>query len=135
MSQFLPTHGFRFPQQDEIDVLKLQDLPVAVEDGYIFEVDLHYPPRLHDRHHDYPLAPASLVIHRSMYSSIQQAVFPEAAPQRKLTPNLRDKVKYVLNYRSLKLYLQVSLVVTKINRLLTLTASMAENLYRFQQVF
>ena len=23
MSQFLPTHGFRFPQQNEIDVLKL----------------------------------------------------------------------------------------------------------------
>ena len=54
-----------------------------------------------------------------MYSSIQQAVFPESAPQRKLTPNLRDKVKYVVHYRNLKLYLQLGLVVTKVHRVLT----------------
>ena len=45
MSQFLPTHGFRFLQQDDIDVLKLQDLPDDARGGYVFEVDLHYPTR------------------------------------------------------------------------------------------
>ena len=39
-------------------------------------------------------------IDRSIYSSTQRAVFPESAPQRKLTPNLRDKVKYVVHYRN-----------------------------------
>ena len=72
-------------------------------------MDLHYKPRLHGRHDDYPLAPESLVIDHSMYSTIQQAVFPEYAPQSKLTPNLRDKVKYVVHYRNLKLYLQLGL--------------------------
>ena len=57
MSQSLPTHGFCFLQQDEISTLKLQELSYDAEDGYIFEVDLHYPTRLHDRHDDYPLAP------------------------------------------------------------------------------
>ena len=61
MSQSLPTHGFRFPQQDEISTLKLQELSDDAEDGYIFEVDLHYPTHLHDRHDDYPLTPESLV--------------------------------------------------------------------------
>ena len=84
MSQSLPTHGFRFLQQDEFSTLKLQELYDNAEDGYIFEVDLHYPTCLHDRHDDYPLAPESLVIDRSMYSSTQQAVFPVTAPQRKL---------------------------------------------------
>ena len=107
MSQSLPTHGFRFLQQGEISTLKLQELSDDAEDGYIFEVDLHYPTHLHDRHEDYPLAPESLVIFRSMYSSTQQAVFPESAPRRKLTPNLRDKVKYVVHSRNLKLYLQL----------------------------
>ena len=58
-----------------------------------------------------------------MCSSTQQAVFPETAPQRKVTPNLRDKVKYVEHYRNLKLYLQLGLVVTKVHRVLTFKQS------------
>ena len=41
MSQSLPTHGFRFLQQDEISTSKLQELP---QDDYIFD----YPTHLHD---------------------------------------------------------------------------------------
>ena len=59
-------------------------------------MDLHYLTHLHDRHDDYPRAPESLVIDRSVYSSTQQAVFPESAPQRKLTHNLRNRVSVEL---------------------------------------
>ena len=58
-----------------------------------------------------------------MYSPTQQSVFPESAPQKKLTPYLRDKVKYVVHYRNLKLYLQLGLVVTKVQRVLTFKQS------------
>ena len=105
-SQSLPTHGFPFPQQDEISMLKLQELSDDAVDGYIFEVDLHYPTHLHYRHDDYPLAHGSLMVDCSMCSSTQQAIFPETAPERELVPNLRDNVKYVVHYRNLKLYLQ-----------------------------
>ena len=100
MSQSLPTHGFSFLQQEEISALKLQDLPNDGEDCYIFQVDLHYPTSIYNQHDDYPLAPESLVVDRSIYSPTQQSVFPESAP------NLRDKVRYVVHYRKLKLYLQ-----------------------------
>ena len=80
MSQSLPTHVLRFLQQEIISPLKLQELSDDAEDGYIFQVGLHYPTRIHDCHDDYPLASDSLVIDRSMYSSTQQAVFPESAP-------------------------------------------------------
>ena len=80
--------------------MRLQDLSDDDEDGYILEVDLHYPTNLHNQHDDYPLAPESLLIDRNMYSPTQQSVFPESAPQRKLTPNLRDKTKYVLHCRN-----------------------------------
>ena len=83
---------FRFLQQEEISTLKLQDLSDDDEDGYIFEVDHHYPTSIHNQHDDYPLAPESLVIDRNMYSPTQHSVFSESAPQKKLTPNLRDKV-------------------------------------------
>ena len=123
MSQSLPTHGLRFPQQDEISTLKLQELSDDADDGYIFEMDLYYPTHLHDHHDDYPLSPESLVIDRSMYSSTQQAVFTKSAPQRKLTSNLRDKDKYVVHYRNLKLYHQFGRVFTKLHRVLTFKQS------------
>ena len=75
MSKFLPTHGFRFLSKDEITALKLEDLSDDDEDGYIYEVDLHYPTKLHN--------PCS-----------------ESAPQKKLTPNLHDKTKYVVYSRN-----------------------------------
>ena len=123
VSQSLPTHGFRFLQQEEISALKLQYLSDEDEDGYILEVDLHYPASLHNQHDDYPLAPESLVIDRSMYSPTQQSLFPEPAPHKKLTPNLHDKVKYAVHYPNLKLYLQLGLVVTKVHRMLAFKQS------------
>ena len=71
-------------------------------------------------HIDYPHAPESLVIGSDMYSPAQHAAFPQAAPQRKLTPNLKDKVRYVVHYRNLKLYLQMGLIVTQIHMVLKL---------------
>ena len=60
MPQPLPTHGFQFLQQDEIEALMGAELSINdnVEDGYILEVDLSYPHQLHDSHSDYPLAPS-----------------------------------------------------------------------------
>ena len=99
------------------------ELSDDAEDGYIFEVDLHYPQHLHDAHDDYPLAPEPLETGSDMYSPTQQAVFPQSAPQRKLIPNLRDKVRNVVHYRNLKLYLQLGLVVTRIHRVLVFKQS------------
>ena len=124
MFQPLPIGGFRFLQPDEIETLAtVGELSDDAEDGYIFEVDLHYPQLLHDAHDDYPLAPKPLEIVSDMYSPAQQAVFPQTVPQRKLTPNLRDKVRCVVHYRNLKLYLQLGLVVTGIHRVLTFKQS------------
>ena len=88
VSQFLPTHGFLLLSSDEITALELQNLRDDSEDGYIYEVHLHYPAKIQNEHDDYPLAPESLVIDREMYSPTQQSVFPESIPQVKLTPNL-----------------------------------------------
>ena len=107
MSQFLPTHGFRFPNQDEITALKLEDLCDDDEDGYIYEVGLHYPTKLHNHDNDYPLAPESLVIDRTIFFPTQQSIFHESALQKKLTSNLHDKTKYVVHCRNLKLYIQL----------------------------
>ena len=56
-----------------------------------------------------------------MYSPTQQSVFLESIPQKKLTPNLRHKTRYVVHYRNLKLY--VHMVTTKVHRVLTFKQS------------
>ena len=58
-----------------------------------------------------------------MYSPIQSSVFPESAPQRKLTPNLMDKSRYVVHYRNLKLYAKLGLIITKVHRVLAFKQS------------
>ena len=124
MSQPLATHGFRWLTEEEITTIEIQSLADAAEDGYIFEVDLSYPSHLHDKHNDYPLAPERLTIDQSMLSNLQQQ-FPKHQKKttQKLSPNLRDKVKYVVHYRNLKFYLKQGMVITKIHRVLTFKQS------------
>ena len=126
MSQSLPTHGFEWMKEDEIkecfgsfqDILNLPD---DADDGYIFEVDLKYSKELHEAHNDYPMAVERLTIDQSMLSPFQKSRFPPSLikdGQSKLTPNLRDKERYVVHYRNLKFYIQHGLIVTKIHRIL-----------------
>ena len=56
MSQKLPTHGFKWMVVDIPSVIKLLEKK-DTNQGYIFEVDLEYPPSLWELHNDYPLAP------------------------------------------------------------------------------
>ena len=123
MSQPLPTHGFRWLTADEIRVLNISHLSAVAEDGYILEVDIHYPPHLHDLHNDYPLAPETMDITSDMYSPLQTAMFPQTGPQRKLTPNLMNKTRYVVHYRNLQLYMELGLLVTAVHRVLTFKQS------------
>ena len=92
MSQFLSTHGFRLLQQGEISALKLQDLSDDEEDGYILDTFIIQPV--------YTIN--TMTIHflpnrwRLTVTCIH-SVFPESAPQKKLTPNLQDIFHYYIS--------------------------------------
>ncbi|XP_065668188.1 uncharacterized protein LOC136088409 [Hydra vulgaris] len=92
MSKPLPTHGFKWMDEDELK--KWKPIPC------ILEVDLDYPEHLHDDHNDYPLAPERLNIDKV----------------EKLVPNLNNKKKYIVHYENLKLYERLGLKITKIYR-------------------
>ena len=68
MSQSLPTHGFKWMRDLTKDKL-MEILEKANHSmlnhgrkGYIFEVDLEYPPDLWTAHNDYPLAPEKMIV-------------------------------------------------------------------------
>jgi hypothetical protein len=113
------------------DFEKIPLLDDDSERGYILEVDLTYPESRHDDHKDFPLAPEKMGVHPSMLSAQQRATLAANLgvpldtldsrvqnPLPKLIPNLLDKTRYGVDYRLLKVYVRLGLVITKIHRAL-----------------
>ena len=92
MSKPLPTHGFKWMKDKELNIWE--------KTPCILEVDLEYPKELHDLHNDYPLAPEQIKVNNT----------------EKLTPNLWDKKNYVIHYENLKQYLKLGLKISNIHR-------------------
>ena len=90
--------------------------------GYILEVDLEYPDKLHELYNDYPLAPEKLAVTNDMLSkyckSIADKYDIKVDDVKKLIPNLGNKNKYVLHYRNLQLHLSLGMKLTKIHKVL-----------------
>ena len=92
--------------------------------GYIVEVDLSYPDNLHYLHSDFPLAPTKEAIDECWLSVYQSDLLADMQikkpPQvKKLIQTLLDKQNYTLHYQTLKLYVELGLVVTKLHRVLS----------------
>ena len=122
MSQYLPTGGFKWLSQKQIDNINLAKYEVDSKKGLILEVDLEYPEKLHDLHNDYPLASEKLKVTKDMLSPYCKKIAEKYGISiglvQKLIPTLNKKEKYVLHYRNLQLYLDLGLKVTKVHRVL-----------------
>ena len=70
--------------------------------GYILEVDVKYPKKLHDLHSDLPFLPKKMKIDKC----------------KKLVCNLRNKKKYVVHIMSLKEALNHGLKLKKVHRII-----------------
>ena len=111
MSQYLPTHGFRWCSPEEIMKLNVESLEDNSQLGFILEVDLEYPKELHDLHDDYPCAPEKTTITEDMLSDYQKELISDLgcnpSETMKLLLTLHNKEKYTVHYRNLKLYLSL----------------------------
>ena len=120
MSQKLPEKEFDWMTENQLENFDVTKIPDDSDTGYILEVDLHYPPEIHDHHSDLPVAPESMAVDIDELSPYTQELREKhnlsGKAYKKLMPNLHDKKKYVLHYRNLKLYLALGLQVTKIYR-------------------
>ena len=102
MSQYLPTGGFRWLTEKEINKIDLTKYKKNSKKGLILEVDLEYPQELHDLHNDYPLAPEKIKVTKEMLSpycqSIREKLNISISQVHKLISTLNKKEKYVLHY-------------------------------------
>ena len=103
MSQKLPVNGFKWINDvTEIDEKFIKNYDEDSDKGYILEVDVKYPRKLHDLHSDLLFLPKRMKIDKC----------------KKLMCNLRNKKKYGVHIRSLKQALNHGLKLKKVHRII-----------------
>ena len=68
MSRYLPTGGFRWMTEKQIQKVNMAACAEDRKEGMILEVDLEYPKELHELHNDYPLAAEKIKVTKEMLS-------------------------------------------------------------------
>ena len=89
MSKKLPVNGFKWLDSHKINEINEELIKNYYENdnkGYILEVDIKYPKRIHELHSDLPFLPERMKINKC----------------KKLVCNLSNKKKYVTHINSLK---------------------------------
>ena len=86
--------------------------------GFILEVILKYPRHVHESHNDYHLVSEKVKITQDKLSPYSQSLINKYSSTEKRAPNLNDKMKYVLHYENVRLYLALGMELVKIHRIL-----------------
>ena len=106
MSQQLPTHGFKWmkdiTKEKVVEILEKTNHSMfnKGKKGYVFEVDLEYPPNLWETHNDYPLAPEKMNVNGV----------------EKLISHFKPRKNYVVHYRTLRQCLELGMRITAVHR-------------------
>ena len=102
MSKKLPVNGFKWTDNNVINVDFIKNYDENNDKGYIFEVDVKYPKRLHDLHSDLPFLSERMEVNTC----------------KKLVCNLFNKKKYAAHINILKQALNHGLKLKKIHRVI-----------------
>ena len=123
LSEKLPTTDFEWVNKTELKKIDWKNINTQSEIGYIIECDFEYPTSLHDLHLDFPLAPERLKIPNEDLSEYQKKTLNylkdygfKRTPIEKLMLTLKDKEKYTIHFKNLKLYLELGLKLKDIHR-------------------
>ena len=118
MIQPMPLSDLNFLTKKEINKLDLDSISENSSIVYILRVDLQYCSKLHDKHNDYPLCPEKIEISSDVLSKYCSDIASKYGIKdgevKKLVPNLRGKVRYVVHYRNLQYYLSLEMKLIKI---------------------
>ena len=102
MSKKLTVNGFKWLDSNKINEELIKNFNEIDKKGYILEVDVEYPKKLHYLHSDLPFLPERMEINKC----------------KKLVCNLQDKKKHVVHIKSLQQALIQGLKLKKIHRVI-----------------
>lgn len=126
MKQPLPCADFKWCQVTPALISEILNLSSDSTKGYILEVDLLYPSKLHSFHDDFPLAPEKGQIEFSDLSPFAQNLCLKQSAKtslnvNKLVTTLRNKERYVVYHKNLQLYLQLGLQLGTVHKIIEFT--------------
>ena len=107
---------FNFLTTREISEFCLSSISENSPIVHILEVDLEYCKELHNRYSDHSLEPEKIEISSDMLSKYCSDVANKykikVGGVNKLVPNLRDKINFVVHYKTLQYYasLEIKLI-------------------------
>lgn len=124
MCENLPVGEFQWLSHAEVEHFDLQrDLVMGpCEQGQLLEVDLFFPPEVHDHLNSFPPAPERMVVTDDLISQEQREVFESkkrSTRTAKLVPHLGKHSFYMVHGHTLRLYLSLGAKVSKIHRIMT----------------
>ena len=102
MSKKFPVNGFKWVENNEINEEFIKSYDENNKKGYILEVDIKCPKKLHDSHSDLPFLPKRIKIDKC----------------KTLVCNLHNKKKYIVHIKSLKQALNYGLKLKKFHRII-----------------
>ena len=125
MNMKLPLSEFEWMRKSEFKKIDWKMINTEKSHGYILEIDLIYPEHLHDLHSDYPLAPFKGKISNDKLSNYQIKTLEylkkfghRRTATEKLLLTVENKTNYIIHFKTLKLYLELGLELTKVHRVL-----------------
>lgn len=84
---------FDFFTYEEKDVFEVMSILSDDDKGYMLEVDLEHPPKLQDRHSDYPLAPDTKSVTDEMLSPYSSKLWRKLNPISKISTVAKKRVQ------------------------------------------
>ena len=128
LSRRLPVRGFKWVKGLELEKFKrlgadaIKKIKQKGNTGYFFEVDMEFPPDLHDKFAKFPPAPYKRKVHYEELSYIQQenaldmGMKPGELTGEKLIADLHPRKNYVVHYVALQKYIEIGVKVTNVHR-------------------
>ena len=120
MSFCLPVRDFRYMSPEELESFDISQIKDEPGPGYIFEVSLKYPSRLHISHNSFPLAPEHMEVTENDLSPYARQCWEQLGKgkkykSKKLTASFRDRTHYWCHGMNLRLYLELGLELVEIH--------------------
>ena len=114
MSQYMPYGGFKWVKPE---LCGLDALTPTSDIGRVYEVDISYPHKLHNKHNDLPFLPENSI--------------PKDSKVQKLMATFVDKKNYIVHYQNLQQAITNGLIVKKVNILFNNTNIIVFNFFFF----
>lgn len=120
---FLPYSNFDWLEREDIEAIDWKKVDTESNFGYLLEVDLEYPKKLHAKHSNFPLAPENIQVdyeNLSPYSkkSLFRSTKTKKYSDSKLSATFHERKNYVLHFKNLKLYLSLGMKLKHVHRVL-----------------